>query len=51
MSVKGTIAAVSAVLAVAGGAAAAVTLPAHAETPACGQSCVELFSDAFQSPG
>jgi HYR domain len=47
MSVKGMIAAVSAALTVAAGATVAVTLPAHAETPECGQSCVELFSDAF----
>ena len=43
MSVKGTIAAAVAALAVAGGAAVAVTLPAHAATPQCGHSCVDLY--------
>jgi hypothetical protein len=43
MSVKGTIAAAAAALAVAGGAAVAATHPANAETPECGQSCVELY--------
>jgi hypothetical protein len=49
MSVKSTIAAAAAMLAVAGGAGVAAAVPAHAETPECGQSCVELFSDVFGS--
>lgn len=48
MSVKGTVAAVAAALAVAGGCVAG-TLPANGETTECGQACVELFSDAFSS--
>jgi hypothetical protein len=44
MSVKGTIAAAAATLAVVGGAAVALTLPANAATPQCGHSCVDLYS-------
>jgi len=43
MSVKSTIAAATAALAIVGGAAVAVTLPANAVTPACGSSCVDLY--------
>jgi HYR domain len=43
MSVKGTIAAAAAVLAVTGWVGVAAALPANAETAECGQSCVELF--------
>ncbi len=43
MSVKGTIVAAVATLAVVGGAAVAATLPADAATPQCGSSCVDLY--------
>lgn len=43
MSVKSTVAAVGAMLAVVGGAAVAATPPANAATPQCGQSCVQLY--------
>jgi hypothetical protein len=43
MPVKRAIAATAVALAVVGGAAAAGTLPAHAETPACGPTCVDLY--------
>jgi hypothetical protein len=43
MSVKSTVAAAGATLAVVCGAAMAATPPANAATPRCGQSCVELY--------
>jgi hypothetical protein len=43
MPTKRAIVAAAAALAVVGGAAVAATLPANAETPACGSSCVELY--------
>jgi hypothetical protein len=43
MRTKRAIVATAAALAVVAGAALAVTLPAKAETPECGSSCVELY--------
>ncbi|HTX28984.1 MAG TPA: HYR domain-containing protein [Streptosporangiaceae bacterium] len=43
MHVKSAIVTAAATLAVVGGAAMAVTLPAHAETPECGLACVDLY--------
>jgi hypothetical protein len=43
MPVKRAIVAAAAALAIAGGAALAATLPANAETPSCGQSCIDLY--------
>jgi hypothetical protein len=50
MSVKGMIAAGAAALAVAGGAAVAVTFQAHAATPSCGAACVDVFSAIPATP-
>jgi len=43
MPVKRAIVAAAAALAVAGGAALAATFPANAETPSCGQTCIDLY--------
>ena len=43
MPVKRAIVAAAAALAIAGGAALAATLPANAETPSCGQNCIDLY--------
>ena len=43
MSVRGTIAAAAAALAVVGGVAVAASFSANAETASCGASCVELY--------
>jgi len=46
MSIKSKVLAVAATLTLAGSAAMAAALTAHAETPACGSACVELFASS-----
>ena len=43
MPVKRAIVAAAAALAITGGAALAATLPANAETPSCGATCIDLY--------
>ena len=46
MSIRSKVLAVAATLTLAGGVAVVATVPANAETPACGPTCVELFSSS-----
>jgi hypothetical protein len=46
MSIKSKVLAVAAMLTLAGGTATAGALAANAETPACGSSCAEFFSES-----
>jgi hypothetical protein len=47
MSIKTRVLAAAATLTIAGGASAAVTLPASAATTQCGTACVQIFSSKF----
>jgi hypothetical protein len=47
MPIKSRVLAAAATLTIAGGLAAAGTLPAVAATPQCGQACVQIFSAKF----
>jgi hypothetical protein len=47
MSIKRKVLAVAAMLTMAGGVSTVGTLSASAATPACGQSCISVFSRAL----